>query len=115
MIEKTKESLKEEIESLQGKLDRANNMAEVEYIKIKIFDFISELKELNYSESDLKRIENRLLSSNSLTKIYEYDLAKNLIEQKTIISDSIASSPMHLKKLELQNVMINYPEEKTNQ
>lgn len=112
MINKTKEQLRNEISGLHKKVLNANNMAEIEYLKMKIFDLISELKELNYSENDLARIEKRLTASNSLTKIYEYDLAKNLIEQKTIIADSISSSPMHLKKLELKNVIINYPEEK---
>jgi hypothetical protein len=81
------------------------------YIIRKMIDLCEHLIDEGYNSSDINRIRSRLLNIANYGKPYDYSLAENLKEQKIIIADSIQSSPMHLKKLELQNTaIINYPE-----
>ncbi len=108
-----KKELLGQLSKLTDAYSKADNTAQRQYIVEKIKDFIKGLLAKGFTKEQLNPVYIRLKNVNNYGKLYEYSLAENLEEQKTIIADSIQSSPYHLKKLELQNTaMITYPEEK---
>ena len=98
--------------ALQDKYSKVTTNSERFYIIRRIADLCDKLIEGGFDRVQLEQIKSRLLKIWSYGKSYDYSLAENLREQKIIIADSIQSSPMHLKKVELQNTaIINYPEQ----
>lgn len=106
-----KEELLKALDDLKKEYEKSKETASRQYYVGRLRDFVDSLLDYGYNKEDLKKIYDRLGSVNQYGRIYDYSLAENLKEQKTIITDSIQSSPMHLKKLELQNTaMITLPE-----
>ena len=103
--------LKEEIETLRNEFLKAKDLNSRKYIIQKIISFVDDLEKQKYRPEDLKPIKERLKNIEKYTQIYDYGLSEQLTEQKTIIADSIQSSPMHIKKIELKNTaMVQFPE-----
>jgi hypothetical protein len=73
------------------------------YLVQRIIDLISEAEFSGFPVNQLRPIKQRMEKIERYTQIYDYSLAEQLQEQKTIVADSIQSSPFHIKRLELKN------------
>ena len=85
------------------------------YIVNRIIDLLGEMENLGFEKGQIVPIKKRLIHIERYTQIYDYSLAEQLREQKTIVADSIQSSPFHLKKIELKNTsMIQFQQRAEN-
>lgn len=110
MKNKQKSEITRKIFKLKNEYNSTTDIIQKEYIRNKILRLINQIKDNEtIQKNEIEIIKNRLNNLNKYGQVYNYTLSENLREQITITVDSIRSSPLHLKQMEIKNTsMLQY-------